>query len=199
MLSTLADAFSWRAGSHSRPVVLSSPHPASECLRRLDMVTTRRGASWYLDRRTVGRPAPRLRGDVGASGILVARWEDARGRNSFAPCLEARLQAGAGGGTTLTGRVGLHPSMRRLMPVIAGVGGLIAVSLLASGIVTLVRGHLTGLPFVLGPLGLATFVTGLDIAGLRSLERGIPKLLQELNGVLDSTATFAGPATGVLR
>lgn len=195
MLSSLTDAWSWPACIRPRPVMLSSPHPPSECLRRLAMVTTRRGAaSWYLDSRTVGRPAPRLRGDAGPSRIFVARFEDASGRNSFVPWLDVRLEPAAGGGTTLTGRIGLHPNVARLTPVIAGSFGLLALAGAAGGIALLIRGDLRGLPFVLGLLAITTFMVGLNVAGLRSLERDIPDLIQEMNGVLDSTATFTGPA-----
>ncbi len=159
------------------------------------MVTTHRGAtSWYLDRRTVGHPAPRLRGDVCPPRIFVARFEDASGRNSFAPWLDARLEPGAAGGTTLTGRIGLHPNVVGLMPVLAGFFGLLAMAGVVGGIVQLVRGELRGLPFALVPLAMITLMAGLNVAGLRSLERDIPKLIQEMNGVLDSTATFTGPA-----
>lgn len=157
------------------------------------MVTTHRGAtSWYLDRRTVGRPTPRLRGDVGPSLVSVARFEDASGRGSFAPWLDVRLEPAAGGGTTLTGRIGLHPAVQRLMPVITGSFGLLAMALAAGGIVLLVHGDLSGLPFVLVPLAMTAFLAVLDVAGRRSLERNIPKLIQEMNRVLDSTATFTG-------
>jgi hypothetical protein len=84
--------------------------------------------------------------------------------------------------------------VQALMPVIAGCFGLLAMAGIDGGIVRLVRGDLSGLLLVLGPLAMAAFLAGLDVAGLRSLERDIPKLIQEMNGVLDSTATFTGPA-----
>jgi hypothetical protein len=197
MLSSPTDEWSWPAGFRSRPVVLSCPHPDSECLRRLALVTTQRGTtSWYLDPRTAGRPDPRLRGDVGPSRLSVARFEDASGRNSFAPWLDARLEPDPGGGTTLRGRIGLHPAVRILIPLIAGVGGLIAVAAVLGGIALLVHGHLSGLlPAVLIPLGMTAFFAGFNVVGLRSLERDIPKLVEEMNSILDSTATLAEPAS----
>lgn len=78
------------------------------------------------------------------------------------------------------------------MPVITGSFGLLAMALAAGGIVLLVHGDLSGLPFVLVPLAMTAFLAVLDVAGRRSLERNIPKLIQEMNRVLDSTATFTG-------
>jgi hypothetical protein len=195
ILFSLTDPRSWLAGFRSRPVALSSPYPAEECIRRLAAVTTRRGAtSWYLDPRTVGLPTPRLSGDVGLSRIVVARWEDANGRGSFTPWLNVQLEPPAGGGATLRGMIGLHPAMGGFMPVFAVVSAVLLVTLMAGGTGLLVHGDPKGLVFVLMPLALAAFGAGIFIAGLRSLERGIPKLIQEMNGILDSTATFTGAA-----
>lgn len=187
MLSSLTDAWRWPARIRPRPVVLSSSHPPGECLRRLATVTTRRGAtSWHLDPQNAGRPAPRLRGDVGPSRIFVARFQDASGRNSFAPWLDARPEPAAGGGTALTGKIGLHPNVAWLIPVMAGFFGLAALAGPAGGIALLIHGELRGLPLVLVPLALATLMVGINVAGLRSLERNIPRLIQEMNGVLGS-------------
>jgi hypothetical protein len=183
------------AGFGARPVMLSSPHPASECLRRLTMVTSHRGSTWYLDPRNAVLPDPRFRGDAGPSWISLARFEDAAGRNSFVPWLQGRLEPAAGGGTTIAGSVGLNPAVKAVIPVIAGGGGLIALSALAGGVALLAAGHLSGLlPAVLIPLALITLLVSVNVVGMRSLEREIPKLIQEVNGILDSTATFLGRA-----
>lgn len=82
------------------------------------------------------------------------------------------------------------------MSLTAGVGGLIAVSAVWGGIALLVHGHLSGLlPAVLVPLGMTAALTGFNFVGIRSLELDIPKLVEEMNGILDSTATLAGPAS----
>ena len=195
MLS-LRDRWSWFvSGFQPHPVMLSSPHTDSECLRRLALATTQRtAASWYLDPRTAGRPEPRLRGDVGPSRIFVARFEDARGRNSFAPWLDGGLEPAVGGGSTLAGTIGLHPAVRRVLRLIAGVGALMAVIAVSAGTALLADGHLSGVPPMLILLVLAAFFVGLSVAGLRSLERDIPKLTDEVNGILDSIATLAGAA-----
>jgi hypothetical protein len=41
------------------------------------------------------------------------------------------------------------------------------------------------------PLVIAAFFAGVSVAGLRSMERDIPKLIGEVNGILDSIATLA--------
>ena len=185
---------SWLAGFRSRPVVLSSPHPASECLGRLVTVTTWRTAtSWYLDPATVGRSVPRLRGQVSPSRISVARFDDAAGRDSFTPWLNGRLEQAPGGGATLTGTIGLQPAVAVLLPVITGVGGLLATGAVATGATLLGRGHLSGMRAVLIALAVTAFTAGLAVVGLRSLERKIPKLVEEMNAILGSTAIFTDP------
>jgi hypothetical protein len=159
------------------------------------MVTSHRGSTWYLDPRNAVLRDPRFRGDAGPSWISLARFEDAVGRNSFVPWLQGRLEPAAGGGTTFTGRVGLNPAVKAVIPVIAGCGGLIALSALAGGVALLAAGHLGGLlPGVLIPLALITLLVSVNVVGMRSLEREIPRLIQEVNGVLGSTATFPGRA-----
>jgi hypothetical protein len=72
---------------------------------------------------------------------------------------------------------------------------LTALGALAGGAALLAAGHLRGLlPAVLIPLALSILLVSLNVVGMRSLEREIPKLIQEVNGILDSTATFLGRA-----
>jgi len=185
----------WLARFRSRPVSLSSPYPVEECLRRLSTVSAQRGATpWYLSSRTVGCPEPRLRGDVEPSRIFVAEWKAASGRNSFVPWLDARLEPDGEGRTTFRGQIGLRPEVVTVLALIAGVGGLICMAMVVSGIAVLAHGHLSGLPLALWPFAMAAFIAGINFAGLRSLERDIPKLIREVNAVLDSTnADFASP------
>lgn len=187
----------WLARFRARPVSLSAPYPVAECLRRLSAVSAQRGAaSWYLSPRTVGRPEPRLRGDVGASRIFVAEWRAASGRNSFVPWLDARLEPDGEGRTTLGGQVGLRPGVVTVLALVAGVGGLICMAMVVSGIIVLAHGHLSGLPLALWPFVMAAFIAGMNFLGLRSLGRDIPKLIREINAVLDSAdADFASPAS----
>jgi len=191
-------AGTWRRlmGVRFWPVVLSSPYPPGECLRRLAMVTTTRGpTSWYLDSRTAGHPEPLFRGEAGPSRIFVARFADAPRRDRVVPWLDARLEPAAGGGSTLTGAIGLHPAVRARIPVLAGVAGLIAASALAGGVHLLASGHLAGLvPTVLAPLALAAFIAGLRAVNLRLPERRGAVLLRDVTEILGSAAASAGPA-----
>jgi hypothetical protein len=126
---------------------------------------------------------------------LVAEWKAASGQNSFVPWLDARLEPDGEGRTALRGRIGLRPGVVTVLALIAGVGGLICLVMVATGIVVLAHGHLSGLPLALWPFAMAAFIAGINFAGLRSLERDIPKLIREVNAVLDSTnADFASPA-----
>jgi hypothetical protein len=194
--SSPTDEWNWLAGFRSRPVTLSSPHPASECLQRLAAVTTQRGAtSLYFGHRSAHRPRPRLRGYVGPWWISVARFEDAARRKSLAPWLDARTEPSAGGGTTFAGRIGLHSSVRLVISVMTGVTGLIAVTGFTDAAVLLAHGHLSGLAAMLLPLCMIAIFAALNAAGLRSLERGTPELIEELNRILDSAASFTGPAS----
>jgi hypothetical protein len=185
----------WFARFRSRPVSLSFPYSVEVCLQRLSTVSAQRGAaSWYLSSRTVGCPEPRLRGDVGPSRVFVAEWKAASRRNSFVPWLDARLEPDGGGRATLRGRIGLRPEVATVLALIAGVGGLICVALVVSGIVVLACGHLSGLLLALVPFAIAAFIAAINFAGLRSLERGIPRLIREINAVLDpASADFASP------
>jgi hypothetical protein len=126
---------------------------------------------------------------------LVARFADAAGRNSFAPWLDARLEPAAGGGTTLTGTIGLHPAVRAFMPVFAGVAGLIAVAAVAGGIRLLVLGYLSGLmPAVLVPLAMAAVIAALRASNLQLPQRYAGELLRDVDEILGPGAVSAGPA-----
>ena len=183
----------WLGIFRRRPVVLLSPHPADECLQRLAKVTTSRGAtSWYLDSRTVGRPDPRFRGVVGRSWIQVARFQAASGRGSYVPWLVAGPWVSDDGGTEFRGWIGPPPAVAGFLPWFAGFACLASLGLLVAGVAPLVLGHVIGLvPTVLFPLP-AIWLAGMNAAGRRSLEREAPKLIEELNGVLGSTAAFPG-------
>ena len=176
------------------PVVLASPYPAGECLRRLAAVTTYRGAaSWYLDTKTVGHPDPRFRGHISPSRIIVARWADARGRRGFAPWLDARLESAVGGGTTLTGTIGPPEGSLAFSTAFVSVVGLMAAGAVAAGVHLLLMGHLAELTAVmLAPLALAALIAVLRTS-LRLPERTADALLREFSESFGSTVVPAGP------
>jgi hypothetical protein len=181
----------WLGIFRRRPVVVSSPHPVSECLERLEKVTTLRGpTTWYLDSRTVGRPEPRFRGQVYRSQIRLARFTAAAGRNSFCAMLDVRSGAGADGGTVLSGRIGLSDGGQVVLPAFTAAVGLAGLGFLVAGVAQLVGGRLIGLaPALAFPLPMAAWA-GVIVLGRRALERDICELLKSVNEVLDSTAAF---------
>lgn len=171
-------------GTGLRPVVLSSPVPPGECLRRLTAVTDSRGASWYLGSRTADRPVPRLRGQAGPYGIFVARFPESSGRGSFTPWLDARLEPADGGGTRLTGMVGLHPSVRGLLPVLVVVWVLIAAGFLAGSIKLASAGHFAALETAVPALfTVVVLIAGLRAAGQSSLLRAAV-LLEDIGEII---------------
>jgi hypothetical protein len=183
------------AGLRCRPVSLSSPHPAEECLRRLAAVTTARGSTWYLDARTAGKPDPRFRGTVTPRWIRVARFSQAIGRNSFVPWLQGCLQAESGGGTSFTGQVGPDQAARVVLGVITGMFGVFSLISLAADVSMAKAGDLGGhLAFALIPLALDAFLVGMIVAAKRSVRQEIPRLIQAVNEVLDSTVTSQAAA-----
>jgi hypothetical protein len=108
MVGLRASVRSWSARTSPRPVVLSSPYPVEECLRRLAQVTTKRTiTSWYLDTKTAVLRNPRFWGDVSPDGITIVEFEHASERASYSPQLCVRPEPAAGGGTTLTGTIGM--------------------------------------------------------------------------------------------
>jgi hypothetical protein len=180
------------AWQRSHPVVLSSPFPAGECVRRLAAVTTRRSAAfWYLDSRTALRPDPRLRGEISLAQISVVLFPGG-GKNSYRPRLDVRLEPAAEGGTMLTGTVGMQPGARTAGRVINAVAALILLGFVAGGVSRLVAGHIDGLVLaLLAPAVAIALAWGLEAAGVRSLRQDIPQLLGEVNEILGSAGTFA--------
>jgi hypothetical protein len=74
-------------------------------------------------------------------------------------------------------------------------GWLIALTGLAAGIAISVSGHLgESVPAVLIPLALIMLMIGINVTGRRSLEQKVPRLVQEVNSVLDSSVIFLGTA-----
>jgi len=175
-----------------RAVVLSSPYPVDECLRRLAAVTTTRtAASWYLDPRTAGRPDPLLRGQVGGPWIRVGRWVPVGRRGYY---FTAALSAAPGGGTALTGQIGPNRDVGMAVATLTRLMFLPGATLLAVGVIQLLDGHVIGLV----PAALCWFppayAAGINIMNRRALERDGAALITQLNTILGSTADFPGPA-----
>ena len=106
--------------------------------------------------------------------------------------LEGRLDPAARG-TTVSGRIGLSRGVKVMAPVTTAVGCLIALTGLAAGIAILVSDHLgESAPAVLIPLALILLMTGINATWRRSLEQKVPRLVQEVNSILDSIIIFFG-------
>jgi hypothetical protein len=165
-----------------RQVVLASPFPPAECGRRLEAVTGRR-----LPWRIGSLP---LQGQVSPAVIRVARRQPAGTRNSLLAWFVGRIEQASDGGTLVAGTIGPDEANQVVFAVISAVWLLIGGSMLAIGLWSLVSGP-PELPFLLIPLAAAAVYVGFLVVGPRWVGREIQELLDELNAILDSTATFA--------
>jgi hypothetical protein len=187
-ISAGSRATGWMRSFRPAEVALTSPYSPDECCHRLAEVTSARGfSSWHLDLRNTGRHEPVLRGDVSPSRFLVADFESASSRNSFAPWLDLRPEPDAGGGTVLTGTIGLADGSRLLLPLLALIGLVITVGALAGTIGEVASGHLAGLGFLVIPVLTIGFLAGVLALGRWSLRREIPILLRDLEKILATT------------
>jgi hypothetical protein len=173
-----------------RPVALTCAYPPAECARRLAGVTSQRGyPGWRLDLRNLGRPEPRLRGQVSGQHASVARLKHhASGRHSFAAWLDVRLEPSPGGGTALTGLVGVPASVRAALAIVAGIFALLVLTAAGAGVELLAAGRLAGaLPIIAAALAAAALAAVVRLFGVWAARREIPRLLAEVNAILDST------------
>lgn len=168
----------------SRPVIIHSPLPYTEAESRLKAVTSDRGHLRFLDPSTAGHPDPLLRGWVTAEGVRLARFSETLGQNSFVAWFDGDLQPAPDGGTDLRGELGLHRGAQVLSYLMIVIGPLILVPMLGYGLLLVARGQLGGLPFVLGPLGMAAFAWQLWRTGLRFLRADEPRLQSVLETIL---------------
>jgi hypothetical protein len=199
LLSSLAELRDWRVRFYPRPVVLFTPHPAGECLRRLALATAPHGTStWYLDPMTLSGPHLRLRGDARPSRIRVTRWTNAGGRIYLTAWLDAQLEPAGEGGTALKGTIGPSREARAARSAGLALASLTGLALTGVGASVLAIGQLSGLVMVAaGPLFAAAVVRSF-IRRLAKLEFDIDELIRQVSAVLDSTAVFTGRAPGSL-
>jgi hypothetical protein len=168
---------------------MSSPYPPEECLQRLGKVASARGAGWYLDPKATGMPDPRLRGDIGQSGIHVARFRDTMGRNSFVPWLDARIEPGFGGGAVLTGTIGPWPGSAGFASAMIVIFSFMALAGVVAGTAALaVSGSIRVLPVLLIPFGIGVIGIIIIVFNGKKLSRHVLALVQEVNDILGSTA-----------
>jgi hypothetical protein len=190
----------WVERDKVRPVVVTSPHPPDECLRRLVKVTTDRKSGWYLDWRTAPLPDPLFHGEVGPSGVRVAPFTEVGRSGGVRTWFDARVDPAPGDGTILTGVVG-SPSAQKMamtkMQLAAFWAAAVVVSFII-GVAIAVSGHFNfwvGMAIVVPVIAVfSLIVSGAYDLGprLEAAEGSIPGLLQKVNDVLDSTSAFPG-------
>jgi hypothetical protein len=185
-----------------RPVIVTSPHPPDECLRRLVKVTTYRRDRWYSDWRTATLPDPIFQGEVWPTGVRLALFTAVIAGSIGTPgaWLNARIDPAPEGGTTLTGTVGSPgATATAVMSLVAlmiwfGVG----VFSFVIGVVITASGHFNpgvGVAIALPVLVVIAALAGRGYKpgpGAEAEEAPIPGLLRKINSVLDSTSAFTG-------
>lgn len=175
-------AGTWLTGGRPYPVVVVSPHPPAECLRRLSQVTTRKSAvGWYASPRTAGHPEPRLRGEASDWQVQVTRFT----AHSGGPWLIARPAPSPAGGTVLTGTIGQTPAAHRFIPVFTSCFMLLALGVIAGFTAAAAAGQDTGpAPVLLIPAALIALAAFGNIMTSRMLDQGIPGLARDLSEIL---------------
>jgi hypothetical protein len=180
----------------SRAVVVRFPHPAEDCLRRLEATTSSRGHLWYLNPATATQLDPQFRGKVGPGGLELARFRETLGRNSFYAVITGQVEPVTKGDSELRGAVGLVRPVALLLPVLVFGGSIILLGVFTGGVASLVAGHTTnGIPFVLGPVLLAVFEGMLIRWGIRNVQADGVKLVEEVRCLLDGELVDPPPAS----
>jgi hypothetical protein len=165
-----------------RQVLLASPYSPAECGRRLEAVTGRR-QFW----RASSLP---LQGLVSPALIRVARRQPPNSRNSLLAWFNGRIEQAPDGGTLVAGAIGPDPANQAVFAAISLVWLMVGGIMFATGVSSLVSGP-PELPFLLIPMAFAACYLLVLVVGPRKAGREIQELLDELNAILDSTATFA--------
>jgi hypothetical protein len=118
--------------------------------------------------------------------LVVSRFKETLGRNSFVAVLDASLQPDSSGGTQLSGTVRLGSGVRAVGIAILVVGSLILGGFLILGVVLLTRGSdLAGLPPLLFALGLGAASAIFVRLGLSSYHADAVRLIDEVSNILD--------------
>jgi len=160
-------------------------------VERLAKVTTARGTGWLLDPKTAGLPEPRLRGEVGAQAIRVARFQDSAGRNSFLPWLTLTVEPDGRGGTVLTGTVGPWLGAPAFVGAYAMIFSCVALAGLIAGPTALAAtGSARALPVLLVPVFVGALGVLVLVVCRNSLPRHVSALLREVSDILGASATM---------
>jgi hypothetical protein len=159
-------------------VLLASPHPPAECGQRLADNTGSRFSG--------GLHRTPLRGQVSPGLIRVAL----RATRRLLPIwLSGQIRQGPRGGTVIHATVGTDPSIPVVFAWASLVALMVPVAMFATGLATLASGDLAGVLLQLASIMLAgIWVLGLT-TGIRLARSDSQELLDQLNAILDSTAT----------
>ena len=166
-----------------RQVVLASPYPPAECGRRLAAATGRRLFGSFSSLPLQGRVSPEL--------IRVARRRPFNSRNGLEAWFSGQIEQAPDGGTLVVGTAGPHPTAPVVFAGVSLVWLVVAGGMFADGLSSLVSGHPV-LPLLLIPIVFAAVYVFILVAGPPRARNEIQELLDELNMILDSTATFTG-------
>jgi hypothetical protein len=166
-----------------RQVVLASPYPLAECGRRLEVVTGRPLVGSFSGSPLQGRVSPDL--------IRVVRRQPFNSRNSLVAWFCGRIELAPDGGTLVAGTVGPHPAAQMTFAGVSLVWPLVIGGLVAGGLSSLASGHPV-LPLLLLPIVFAAVYVLIFVIGPPRVRNEIQELLDELNTILDSKATFPG-------
>jgi hypothetical protein len=177
-------------------VALASPYPPVECGRRLEAATGRRPWNIAGFQRASGLP---LQGRVSPALIRVARRRPASSRNNLEALFIGRIEQAPDGGTLVVGTVGPDPSMLFLFVVFPIASLSIGGGLMAGGLWSLISGHprLPDLLRIVIPLVIAFVYVQTLVTGPAKVQRETQALLDELNAVLDSTASSPDDSASV--
>jgi hypothetical protein len=158
-------------------------------VERLAKVTTARGTGWLLDQEKAGLPEPRLRGEVGAQAIRVARFRDSVARNNFVPWLNLQVEPDGRGGTVLTGTVGPWLGASAFVGALTIIFSCLALAGLIAGSAALAAtGSARALPVLLGPVIVGAFGILILVVCRNRLPRHVSALLLEVSDILEASA-----------
>jgi len=191
----------WMERDMLRRVVVTSPHPPQECLRRLAEVTTGRKSDWHLDWRTATLPDPLFHGAVGPPGVRIALFTEVTTGGpgtGVRAWFDAQVNPAPDGGTVLTGTVGSPSARARAalsLAFIVSWAGMALLSLLIGAVIA-ASGHFntgTGAAIALPVIVTFAVLASRRGNGPEAAEDPIPRLLRKIDGVLDATSAFPGP------
>ena len=121
----------------------------------------------------------------------MARRQPFNSGNSLVAWFSGRIELAPDGGTLVAGTVGPHPAAQVTFAGVSLVWLLVIGGMFAAGLSSLASGHPI-LPLLLIPIVFAAVYVLILVVGPPRVRNEIQELLDELNTILDSKATFPG-------